>query len=123
MTCTGNDYVFAAALLIFTLAASFSTWHLSSLLKILELRHVGIFNMLGRPDPLRKIGSDRHAIALLRFVCSDDHQSLADEEINQIVGVLRYSFFINLLAVSALFGCLLWSPSPKELVMLGCWVS
>lgn len=119
--CTDYELAFAAILVIFGLAAVHSTWHMNSLIKILELRHANIYSFLGQPNPHRTVESDKHSARLLFFVMSETHSALGDIELTREIKLLRISFAINLISVAALVAILFNSSNARSLITLMCW--
>lgn len=120
MACSGLEYTFAGVLLCSGLAALIGAWYYSSFLKILELRHPGAYQFLGRPHIFNG-ESDRQNTAIMLFIRSCKHESLGDMQLSRTILVLRACAAAEFSLLFTILGCLLLAPLPEDMIMLGCW--
>lgn len=122
MSCTANEITFAASLLVFVIAAGHAEWRMSSLIKILKIRHGATWDFMGRPHPCRTGESDKHSASLLTFIMSDKYSSFKDAELTREVKLLRLGFAVNLAAMLTISVVMFTSPSIRGLTTFVCWM-
>jgi hypothetical protein len=121
VACTINDYMFETALLSLAIACLISTWWHSSLIKILEMRHMNTYQILGAPS-LQTTESDRHSIATTLFLISPQHKTLNDKQVTKHVWTLRCCIAIDVGAIGLLCYALTSSDSTVlKLLTFSCW--
>ena len=120
MKCTYLDYLYHAGVVAFLISALASTWGLSSLMKILELRHASRFARLGNPRPLQVTDSDSHQVGLISFVCSKEYKGLHDEQLGATVRGLRFLFLIGISSLVCIATSVLVTDVPAFTLSASC---
>ena len=121
MHCSVPDLSFIGCVLAFVLTSLVSTWKYSSLAKVLELRHPATHASLGKQNPVHSAESDSRAFAILAFVLSNHHETLADKEVTQHVKVLRAHVALSTALILGAVFSLLAAQSPAATIALTCW--
>jgi len=121
MSCAVPDYVYAATLAVFAVTAGIATWWHSSLTKVLELRHPAIYVLLGKPSPPRTAESDKHAIAMLRFVLAGEYKVLNDEVVAKHARVLQACMAIGVVAAIVVAIIAGTTSTPAAVLTMHCW--
>jgi hypothetical protein len=121
MSCAAVDYLYAATLAVFAVTAGMAAWWHSSFAKVLELRHPAIHVLLGKPSPLRTAESDKHAMAMLRFILAGEYKSLNDEVVAKHARVLQACTAIGAVAAIAVAIIASTTSTPAALLAMHCW--
>jgi hypothetical protein len=121
VSCAAIDYLYAATVTVFAVTASVATWWHSSLAKVLQLRHPSMYALLGQPALPRTAESDKHALAMLRFVMAGEYKLLNDDVVVTHVRVLQVCTAINAVSIIAVAAIAFAASSPESILGMRCW--
>jgi hypothetical protein len=120
MACSSVDQALLIVLLGLVVVSLVATWWHSSLVKLLAIRHPVAHSILGQPELPQKVGSDLHAIALVRFLVLGEYKQLNDPSVETHARVLQACLVASVLCLAGLIALLLTSKSPSSTVTLQC---